>query len=197
MRKAAEDSDKNPNISNISNMSSRESTRNSGTVLLSRPSRPRLSSGTKPRPKSLFVKSSDMPDCTSLDPGSSRLSSDGIDSNYSNYASTMALNHYTQKPPSRPGSSMSNANCTGMPKRLQSPTSRFPQLPTSSMLNRYRGPSSDGASDAGSTFSEYTGPKLYVKPTQKSNRGIILNAINVVLAGAVNSQLKKNVVEVS
>jgi len=93
----------------------------------------------------------------------------------------MALNLATTKPPSRPGSSMSNANCSAMPRRLQSPTSRFPQLPTSSMLNRYRGPSSDGASDAGSTFSEYTGPKLYVKPTQKSNRGIIINTDSYII----------------
>ncbi|CAN7989514.1 unnamed protein product, partial [Ixodes hexagonus] len=42
---------------------------------------------------------------------------------------------------------------------------------------------------------DYTGPKLFVKPTAKSNRGIILNAINTVLAGAVNAETKRRVLE--
>ncbi|XP_028968075.1 patronin [Galendromus occidentalis] len=67
-------------------------------------------------------------------------------------------------------------------------------------FSRYRsgigGPPSDGASDTASTSSslfpgEYTGPKLFVKPSAKSNRSIILNALNVVLAGAVNADTKK------
>jgi calmodulin-regulated spectrin-associated protein len=34
-----------------------------------------------------------------------------------------------------------------------------------------------------------------VKPTQKSNRGIVLNALNIVLAGAVNVETKSRVLE--
>lgn len=67
----------------------------------------------------------------------------------------------------------------------------------------WRTSASDGASDTASTHSllllpaaaEYAGPKLFVKPTAKSNRGIIINAINTVLAGAVNSDTKRKVLE--
>jgi len=71
-------------------------------------------------------------------------------------------------------------------------------MPNTSMSGlRPRGALSDGASDIGSSTvsTEYSGPKLFVKPTQKSNRSIILNAVNVVLAGAVNQQTKKKVLE--
>lgn len=47
---------------------------------------------------------------------------------------------------------------------------------------------------------EYTGPKLYVKPSekQKSNRHIIINAIShCCLAGVVNNDAKNKVLEVS
>ncbi|XP_075552367.1 calmodulin-regulated spectrin-associated protein patronin isoform X1 [Dermacentor variabilis] len=67
----------------------------------------------------------------------------------------------------------------------------------------WRASASDGASDTASTHSlmllpsssEYVGPKLFVKPTAKSNRSIIINAINTVLAGAVNSETKRKVLE--
>lgn len=86
--------------------------------------------------------------------------------------------------------------------RAKSPNGSFPhhrninlQIPEGS------NPSSDGASDTASNGSsaaavDYTGPKLFVKPAAKSNRGIIVNAINTVLAGAVNGDTKKKVLEV-
>ncbi|RWS27152.1 calmodulin-regulated spectrin-associated protein 2-like protein [Leptotrombidium deliense] len=54
---------------------------------------------------------------------------------------------------------------------------------------------SDGDSDSCSMLSEYTGPKLFVKPTQKSNRGLILNALNVVLGGPANADARKRVLQ--
>lgn len=96
---------------------------------------------------------------------------------------------------SRPPSALSTSS-----RMLSSPpsTSQFSVMPTMPpVFQRNRGPPSDGASDVGSTFSEYTGPKLFVKPAQKTNRGIILNAIGIVLAGSVNSDLKKKIIEVS
>ena len=43
----------------------------------------------------------------------------------------------------------------------------------------------------------YPGPKLYVKPNQKSNRHIIINAIkDCCLAGVVNQDVKSKVMEV-
>ncbi|XP_022242530.1 calmodulin-regulated spectrin-associated protein 2-like isoform X2 [Limulus polyphemus] len=83
------------------------------------------------------------------------------------------------------------------PSPSQAPSSFSPGLPSG--RSKGSGPSSDGASDAGSTSSavtsEFLGPKLFVKPTSKSNRGIITNAVNTVLAGAVNAETKKKVLE--
>ncbi|XP_071453571.1 patronin isoform X2 [Hetaerina americana] len=57
----------------------------------------------------------------------------------------------------------------------------------------------DGASDISSTPSsmlEYTGPRLYKQPATKSNRSIILNAVEYcVFPGAVNKEAKARVLE--
>ncbi|XP_055310763.1 patronin isoform X42 [Sitodiplosis mosellana] len=57
----------------------------------------------------------------------------------------------------------------------------------------------DGSSDISSTPSsmlEYSGPKLYKQPTTKSNRGIILNAVEYcVFPGVVNREAKQKVLD--
>ncbi|KAK7870474.1 hypothetical protein R5R35_000749 [Gryllus longicercus] len=57
----------------------------------------------------------------------------------------------------------------------------------------------DGSSDISSTPSsmmEYTGPRLYKQPATKSNRGIMLNAVEYcVFPGAVNKEAKRRVLE--
>lgn len=80
------------------------------------------------------------------------------------------------------------------------PSSPSPLYPGMLGIGRNRGTPSDGLSDTSSTISsawtsEYTGPKLFVKPATKSNRGIITNAVNTVLAGAVNAETKRKVIE--
>ncbi|XP_064543305.1 patronin isoform X5 [Drosophila montana] len=53
----------------------------------------------------------------------------------------------------------------------------------------------DGSSDT-SLIMEYSGPKLYKQPAAKSNRGIILNAVEYcVFPGAVNREAKQKVLE--
>ncbi|KAI1286387.1 Patronin [Halotydeus destructor] len=145
----------------------------SRTVVLNRPRNvmPRPGSAnnheTRPRPKSLYAPmSSMMSDYVSLDTKKSKMTGDSYDSGF---------------------------NFSGL-EHMTTASARLHQgLPT---FQRTRsGPPSDGASECGSTFSEYTGPKLFVKPTQKSNRGIITNAINVVLAGKVHFDTKKLVLE--
>ena len=50
----------------------------------------------------------------------------------------------------------------------------------------------------GSVVFVDAGPKLYVKPSQKSNRSIIVNAIShCCLAGVVNRAVKDKVLEAS
>ncbi|KAL7735747.1 hypothetical protein ACLKA6_019998 [Drosophila palustris] len=57
----------------------------------------------------------------------------------------------------------------------------------------------DGSSDISLTANaimEYSGPKLYKQPAAKSNRGIILNAVEYcVFPGAVNREAKQKVLE--
>ncbi|XP_065163737.1 patronin isoform X3 [Atheta coriaria] len=56
----------------------------------------------------------------------------------------------------------------------------------------------DGSSDLSSTSSmmDYTGPRLYKQPTTKSNRGIMLNAVEYcVFPGVVNKEAKSRVLE--
>ncbi|GFO41529.1 calmodulin-regulated spectrin-associated protein 1 [Plakobranchus ocellatus] len=66
---------------------------------------------------------------------------------------------------------------------------------------RQRGNSQDSGSDNGSNpgsnpGSDFSGPKLYVKPSAKSNRHIIVNAIShCCLAGSVNTDMKNKVLE--
>lgn len=98
----------------------------------------------------------------------------------------------------------SGSTSTSSRDRPKSPNSSLPHHRNANLnlqIPEGSNPSSDGASDTASNGSsaaaiDYTGPKLFVKPAAKSNRGIIINAINTVLAGAVNSNTKKNVLEV-
>ncbi|XP_015607322.1 patronin isoform X4 [Cephus cinctus] len=57
----------------------------------------------------------------------------------------------------------------------------------------------DGSSDISSTPSsmmDYNGPRLYKQPTTKSNRGIMLNAVEYcVFPGTVNREAKRRVLE--
>lgn len=174
-RKAAEEVEKNGG-----SISSKDSVRSTSTLNLSRPSRQRLFQ--KPRPKSLYVSPSNIQDYSSLDCNKSRIVDD-TDACLMSSASNL----------SRPESAMSGHSKS----YVSSPTQSHPtNLPF--MYARSRGPPSECASDTGSTFagSTYTGPKLFVKPSQKSNKTLILNAINAVLAGAVNLETKKKVLEV-
>nr|XP_022901823.1 patronin-like isoform X1 [Onthophagus taurus] len=56
----------------------------------------------------------------------------------------------------------------------------------------------DGSSDISSSSSmmDYTGPRLYKQPATKSNRGIMLNAVEYcVFPGVVNKEAKQKVLE--
>ncbi|GFQ68573.1 patronin [Trichonephila clavata] len=144
---------------------------------------------TKPRPKSAYVHmNSDLSSLLAMDNHAANKRNSQIltgrdahefDLDSLNSASTSASSHDRNRSPNNCFPSHRNANL---------------QIPEGS------GPSSDGASDTASNGSsaaagDYTGPKLFVKPAAKSNRGIIINAINTVLAGAVNEDTKKKVLE--
>nr|XP_054752387.1 calmodulin-regulated spectrin-associated protein 1-like isoform X6 [Lytechinus pictus] len=56
--------------------------------------------------------------------------------------------------------------------------------------------SQESSGSGGSQAADYSGPKLFVKPTSKSNRHIIINAIShCILAGVVNEKTKDKVLQ--
>lgn len=99
-------------------------------------------------------------------------------------------------PPRRapsPGMGTSSAGGRHMP----SPTGPGSLPP--GLVSKRRGiedSSSDISSSNPNSIMEYSGPKLYKQPAAKSNRGIILNAVEYcIFPGAVNRDSKQKVLE--
>lgn len=155
---------------------------------------------TRARPKTIHLSSnvaSSTPDGPSNAFASleqyraSKLVSDHLDAALlsSNYSNNSVSNHNftsaTFANSLRPQSSLST-NSMAMKKLYTNSGSaskhNLPSLPPFMLGNRlHKGSgSSDGVSEIGSTYSEYTGPKLYVKPTQKSNRGELVVSTRLV-----------------
>lgn len=150
-----------------------------------------LSSLSRTRPKSIHISSnvssttgqqdqSTNSNFNSLDfrNASSKLVSDHLDAALIQYPSSMISNFHSSSFANslRPQSSLST-NSNAMKKLYMNSSSKhnLPSLPPFMLGNNrlHKGSgSSDGVSEIGSTYSEYTGPKLYVKPIQKSNRGM-------------------------
>ncbi|XP_021371449.1 calmodulin-regulated spectrin-associated protein 1-B-like isoform X2 [Mizuhopecten yessoensis] len=156
-----------------------------------RPAPRREKSTPKPRPKSMHVSK------TNIKTGSD----EGLHSNSSQ--EDLSAQAYTISP-GHSGSLSCNTLMTssadGKALAYGGITHRRP--PSPDLYNRGRRSkatteSSDTGSNTGSnTGSDYAGPKLFVKPSSKSNRHIIINAIShCCLAGCVNSELKAKVLE--
>ncbi|KAJ2953919.1 hypothetical protein O0L34_g1556 [Tuta absoluta] len=111
----------------------------------------------------------------------------------------------------RKSSSLMNLCDSGLgratpPRRAASPGLRALGSPAGSgpgslpgAIGKRRHVPPDDASDVSSTHSsimDYSGPRLYKQPTTKSNRGIMLNAVEYcVFPGAVNAEAKRRVLE--
>ncbi|CRL08076.1 CLUMA_CG020974, isoform B [Clunio marinus] len=102
-------------------------------------------------------------------------------------------------PPRRaPSPGMGSRTSSG--KHLPSPSGPG-SLPHPNLMIKRRGVGyDDGASDISSThssiFGDYSGPRLYKQPAAKSNRGILLNAVEYcVFPGVVNREAKQKVLE--
>ncbi|XP_023172509.2 patronin isoform X26 [Drosophila hydei] len=139
---------------------------------------------TRPRPKTIHV------DDASVDISeASSLSSRGKKGSSSNLTDS-GLGRAT--PPRRAPSPGMAASGRHMPSP-SGPGSLPPGL-----ISKRRG-FDDGSSDTSLTANaimEYSGPKLYKQPAAKSNRGIILNAVEYcVFPGAVNREAKQKVLE--
>ncbi|XP_041450289.1 patronin isoform X16 [Drosophila obscura] len=139
---------------------------------------------TRPRPKTIHV------DDASVDISeASSISSRGKKGSSSNLTDS-GLGRAT--PPRRAPSPGMGASGRHMPSP-SGPGSLPPGL-----ISKRRG-FDDGSSDFSLTPNfnmEYSGPKLYKQPAAKSNRGIILNAVEYcVFPGAVNREAKQKVLE--
>ncbi|XP_052763683.1 calmodulin-regulated spectrin-associated protein 1-like isoform X3 [Mya arenaria] len=138
----------------------------------------------KPRPKSMFVKGG--PDFTeggasSTEDLSSRASVEPA--GQSSNATSLSMN------------TLHNGGGDGKPLAYGGLTHRRP--PSPDLYRTRKGPRSNEGSETGSAHgSEYSGPKLFVRPSAKSNRHIITNAIShCCLAGIVNTDQKNKVLE--
>ncbi|XP_052747057.1 patronin isoform X3 [Bicyclus anynana] len=80
-------------------------------------------------------------------------------------------------------------------RALASPASGPGSLPGAIGKRRNHDDNSD-VSSTHSSIMDYSGPRLYKQPTTKSNRGIMLNAVEYcVFPGAVNAEAKRRVLE--
>ncbi|XP_076245339.1 calmodulin-regulated spectrin-associated protein patronin isoform X14 [Calliopsis andreniformis] len=154
---------------------------------------------TRPRPKTIHVDAGAELDSGALTPSrgkkgsSSNLSTgsssdqDGMMCRYTDTDSGLGRATPPRRAPS-PG--------MGSMRHLPSPSGPG-SLPPGLMTKRRV--FDDGSSDISSTPSsmmDYNGPRLYKQPTTKSNRGIMLNAVEYcVFPGTVNKEAKRRVLD--
>ncbi|XP_064543319.1 patronin isoform X18 [Drosophila montana] len=159
---------------------------------------------TRPRPKTIHVDdaSVDISEASSLSSRGKKGSSSNLTESPDDYPSTSST------PIGRRGSYKTSRD-SGLgratpPRRAPSPgmAASGRHMPSPSgpgslppgLISKRRG-FDDGSSDT-SLIMEYSGPKLYKQPAAKSNRGIILNAVEYcVFPGAVNREAKQKVLE--
>ncbi|XP_067666181.1 calmodulin-regulated spectrin-associated protein 1-like isoform X2 [Haliotis asinina] len=158
---------------------------------------------SKPRPKSMFVKATNSPPpedeglVCSLDDLSARAfvipSSGGAASSASSSPRpTLQISQTRGK--LRKAVSCNTLTQNGRPGGM---TYRRPPSPDLYRLQQRRNRSNDSSETGSNAGSDYTGPKLFVKPSSKSNRNIIMNAIShCCLAGCVNTDTKNKVLEI-
>ncbi|XP_043602981.1 patronin isoform X25 [Bombus pyrosoma] len=140
---------------------------------------------TRPRPKTIHVDAGTELDSGALTPSRGKK---GSSSNLSTDTDS-GLGRAT--PPRR-------APSPGMGSMRHLPSPSGPgSLPPGLMTKRRV--FDDGSSDISSTPSsmmDYNGPRLYKQPTTKSNRGIMLNAVEYcVFPGTVNKEAKRRVLD--
>ncbi|XP_060856051.1 patronin isoform X4 [Metopolophium dirhodum] len=138
--------------------------------------RSKMQSG-RPRPKTIHVDRSDTPDGT-MTP------SRGKKGSITNLARGSSCDQDSML--YRCGDTDSGLGRATPPRRAASPSGPG-SLPVRRKFD-------DAASESGG--SDYSGPRLYKQPVTKSNRGIILNAVEYcVFPGVVNRDAKKRVLE--
>ncbi|XP_046560920.1 LOW QUALITY PROTEIN: calmodulin-regulated spectrin-associated protein 1-like [Haliotis rubra] len=158
---------------------------------------------SKPRPKSMFVKATNSPPpedeglVCSLDDLSARAFV--IPSSGGAASSASSSPRPTLRIPQTRGKLRKAVSCNTLTQngRPGGMTYRRPPSPDLYRLQQRRNRSNDSSETGSNAGSDYTGPKLFVKPSSKSNRNIIMNAIShCCLAGCVNTDTKNKVLEI-
>ncbi|XP_075169152.1 calmodulin-regulated spectrin-associated protein patronin isoform X9 [Haematobia irritans] len=163
---------------------------------------------TRPRPKTIHVDdgSVDISEASSISSRGKKGSSSNI-TGYGLSSNSMRRDYYRGSQDSLTVKDSGIGRATP-PRRAPSPgmATLNRHMPSPSgpgslpglMSSKRRG-MDDGSSDMSSTgnlMMDYSGPKLYKQPAAKSNRGIILNAVEYcVFPGAVNRDAKQKVLE--
>ncbi|XP_016976473.1 patronin isoform X18 [Drosophila rhopaloa] len=165
---------------------------------------------TRPRPKTIHVDdaSVDISEASSISSRGKKGSSSNLTESPDDYPSTSSTpigrrgSYKTSRdsglgratPPRRAPSPGMGMGASG--RHMPSPSGPGSLPP--GLISKRRG-FDDGSSDFSLTPNlnmEYSGPKLYKQPAAKSNRGIILNAVEYcVFPGVVNREAKQKVLE--
>ncbi|KAL4218145.1 hypothetical protein ACF0H5_022881 [Mactra antiquata] len=158
----------------------------------------------KSRPKSMFVKvgpGADLGDgveaCSSNEDLSARSSNVSAGANNSAYFFTLPRSRPNHNSMTMSLHTLNQHNGSGEGRNLAYGGLTHRRPPSPDLYRIRKGQRSAESSEAGSAHgSDYSGPKLFVKPSAKSNRHIIINAIShCCLAGSVNTEQKNKVLE--
>ncbi|XP_070491312.1 patronin isoform X13 [Chironomus tepperi] len=153
-------------------------------------------SGKKGSNSNLTESPDEYPSCSTT---STPLSNVGRRSSYNKYGKDSDSGLGRTTPPRRRAASPGMGSGSSS-RHLPSPSGPG-SLPHPSLMSKRRVIGyDDGASDISSTqssiFGDYNGPRLYKQPAAKSNRGILLNAVEYcVFPGVVNRDAKQKVLE--
>ncbi|XP_054740821.1 patronin isoform X14 [Anastrepha obliqua] len=200
LKKAIEEAEREGKTLDRSELTMKQTTQNTPTPRL------RQTRITRPRPKTIHVDdgSVDLSEASSISSRSKKGSSTNLTESPDEYPSTSST------PIGRRGSYKASrdsglgratpprrAPSPGMASGRHMPSPSGPGSLPPGLISKRRGfDDGSGLLSANLGSMDYSGPKLYKQPAAKSNRGIILNAVEYcVFPGAVNREAKQKVLE--
>ncbi|XP_020712976.1 patronin isoform X12 [Ceratitis capitata] len=200
LKKAIEEAEREGKTLDRAELNMKQTTQNTTTPRL------RQTRLTRPRPKTIHVDdgSVDLSEASSISSRSKKGSSTNLTESPDEYPSTSST------PIGRRGSYKASrdsglgratpprrAPSPGMASGRHMPSPSGPGSLPPGLISKRRGfDDGSGLLAANLGSMEYSGPKLYKQPAAKSNRGIILNAVEYcVFPGAVNREAKQKVLE--
>ncbi|KAK3087075.1 hypothetical protein FSP39_001312 [Pinctada imbricata] len=163
------------------------------------PARRRAKSREKPRPKSLYARHGGSEEqLHSMNSSHEDVSGTAftISPGHGNQSSGNRLRVPNSRLNPKHGKMRKAVSCNTLSSAGSEGRLTFRRPPSPDIGRVKKGAHSTTSSETGSNGSDYAGPKLFVKPSAKSNRHIIINSITqCILAGPVNADQKNKVLE--